>query len=116
MQVASNYIVVEGILVMTPPINNPFIRQGGNSEIITLPANGATWRIQAEQAAGYPWGLLATATVEGYGVNAAGDFSKGFVNQFPPDDQSPFIDIDRQGVCHLFTQKRQSGSWYIDRF
>jgi len=90
MQVASNYIVVEGILVMTPPINNPFIRQGGNSEIIT--------------------------TVEGYGVNAAGDFSKGFVNQFPPDDQSPFIDIDRQGVCHLFTQKRQSGSWYIDRF
>jgi len=94
MQVASNYIVVEDILVMTPPINNPFILQGGNSEIITVPANGATWRLEADQPAGYPWGLVASATVEGCGVNAAGDFSKGFVNQFPPDDQSPFIDID----------------------
>ncbi len=94
MVVASNYIVVEDIIVMTPPVNNPFILQAGNNEIITVPANGATWRIEAEQAAGYPWGNVASATVEGCGINSAGNFSMGFVNQFPPDDQSPIIDID----------------------
>lgn len=94
MLAPSNYIVVEDIVVMTPPVNNPFTLQGNTSETITVPANGATWRLEAEQAAGYPWGRVASATVEGCGANANGDFSLGFVNQFPPDDQSPIIDID----------------------
>ncbi len=94
MQVPSNYIVVEDIIVMTPPISNPFTLQGGNQEVITFPSNGATWRLEAEQPVGYPWGTVASATVEGCGTNATGDFSIGFVNQFPPDDQSPVIDID----------------------
>lgn len=96
MAVPSNYIVVEDILVMTPPINNPFSLLAGNSEIITVPANGATWRLEAEQPVGYPWGQVASATVEGCGLNAAGKFSLGFVNLFPQDDQAPIIDIDCQ--------------------
>lgn len=94
MLVASNYIVVEDIIVMAPPVNNPFILQGGNSEIITVPANGATWRLEAEQPLGYPWGAVASATVEGCGTNNNGAFSTGFVNQFPPDDEAPYVDID----------------------
>ena len=96
MSVPSNYIVVEDIVVMTPPVNNPFTLLGGTSQIITLPANGATWRLEAEQPAGYPWGDVASATVEGCGTNANGTFSLGFVNQFPQDDQSPVLDIDCQ--------------------
>lgn len=94
MAIPSNYIVVEDIVVMAPPINNPFTLMSQESEVITLPANGATWRLEAEQAPGYPWGTVASAAVEGCGTNASGDFSRGFVNQFPQDDQSPIVDID----------------------
>lgn len=94
MQIASNYIVVEDIVVMAPPANNPFILASGNTEIITVPANGSTWRLEADQASGYPWGEVASATVEGCGTNANGEFSLGFVNQFPADDQSPVVDVD----------------------
>jgi hypothetical protein len=91
---SSNYIVIEDIIVMTPPVNNPFTLSSQMSEVITVPANGATWRLEAEQPDGYPWGLVASAVVEGCGVNGAGGISTGFVNQFPMDDQSPVIDID----------------------
>ncbi|MFN0034715.1 MAG: SdrD B-like domain-containing protein [Saprospiraceae bacterium] len=94
MLTPANYIVVEDIVVMTPPISNPFTLASNSSEVITVPANGATWRLEAQQPVGYPWGTVASATVEGCGANPAGQFSTGFVNQFPPDDQAPFVDID----------------------
>lgn len=94
MLVPSNYIVVEDIVVMAPPVNNPFTLQGGNTEVISVPANGATWRLEAEQPVGYPWGQVASAAVEGCGTNANGDFSRGFITKFSPDDQSPTIDIN----------------------
>lgn len=96
MLAPSNYIVVEDIVVMAPPVHNPFTLQSGSAEVITVPANGATWRLEAEQPSGYPWGTKASAMVEGCGTDSNGDFSKGFVKQFPPDDASPFIDIDCQ--------------------
>ncbi|HAD14929.1 MAG TPA: hypothetical protein DCF33_21080 [Saprospirales bacterium] len=94
MQLPSNYIVVEDIVVMTPPINNPFTLTAGGMEVITVPANGATWRLEAEQAPGYPWGKMASASVEGCGTNSNGGVSLGFVTKFSPDDESPIIDID----------------------
>jgi len=109
MLTPSNYIVVEDILVMTPPINNPFTLQGGNSEIITVPANGATWRLEAEQPEGYPWGQVASATVEGCGTNANGTFSTGFVNRFPQDDQAPIVDIDCQENVGSFDPNDKQG-------
>ncbi|MDO8971407.1 MAG: hypothetical protein Q7U74_12010, partial [Saprospiraceae bacterium] len=109
MAVPSNYIVVEDILVMTPPVNNPFTLLGGTTQIITVPANGATWRLEAEQPAGYPWGNVASATVEGCGTNANGTFSLGFVNQFPQDDQSPVLDIDCQENVGSFDPNDKQG-------
>jgi hypothetical protein len=94
MQSPSNYIVVEDIVVMMPTVSNPFTLQAGGMEVITVPANGATWRLEAEQAPGYPWGTVASATVEGCGTNSAGGVSLGLVNQFPQDDESPLVDID----------------------
>ncbi|MCC7466785.1 MAG: T9SS type A sorting domain-containing protein [Saprospiraceae bacterium] len=94
MQSASSYIVVEDIVVMMPTISNPFTLQAGGMEVITVPANGATWRLEAEQAPGYPWGTVASATVEGCGANNAGGVSLGMVNKFPQDDASPVVDID----------------------
>lgn len=109
MATPSNYIVVEDILVMTPPVNNPFTLLAGNSEIITVPANGATWRLEAEQPVGYPWGQVASATVEGCGLNSAGKFSLGFVNLFPQDDQAPIIDIDCQENSGSFDPNDKQG-------
>jgi len=109
MAVPSNYIVVEDIVVMTPSLNNPFTLQAGGSEVITVPANGATWRLEAEQPVGYPWGQVASATVKGCGINTAGGFSKGFVNQFPLDDQSPFVDIDCREITGSFDPNDKQG-------
>jgi Secretion system C-terminal sorting domain len=94
MVAPSNYIVIEDIVVMMPPMQNPFTLAGGASEVITLPANGTTKRMEVEQPAGHPWSDKASATVEGCGTNAGGGFSTGMVNLFPQSDQSPIVDID----------------------
>lgn len=94
MIIPSSYIVIEDIVVMIPPIHNPFTLAAGESEVITIPANGTTVRLEVDQAPGHPWSEKASATIEGCGTNASGSFSLGLVNNFPLDDQSPFSDID----------------------
>ena len=90
----SNYIVIEDIVVMIPPVQNPFTLLGGASTTITKPANGATVRLEVEQPADHPWSTRASATVEGCGLNSNGSFSLGMVNLFPTFDQTPFLDVD----------------------
>ncbi|MBL7825062.1 MAG: T9SS type A sorting domain-containing protein [Saprospiraceae bacterium] len=94
MTQASNYIVVEDIVVMTPPVQNPFTLASNEQMIITVPATGATVRLEVEQPEGHPWSDKASATVEGCGTNPSGGFSLGMVNQFPIYDQAPYTDTD----------------------
>ncbi len=94
MMAPSNYIVIEDIVVMMPPVLNPFTLASGASEMITVPANGTTIRLEVNQPAGHPWSNKASATVEGCGSNASGGFSLGMVNLFPQSDQAPIVDID----------------------
>ena len=96
MLVPSSYIVIEDIVVMAPPINNPFTLPAGGSEVITVPANGTTVRLEVNQPAGHPWSDKASATVEGCGSNAGGSHSTGMVNLFPLNDKAPTVDIDCQ--------------------
>lgn len=90
----SNYIVIEDIVVMIPPVQNPFTLLSGASTTITKPANGSTVRLEVEQPADHPWSTRASATVEGCGLNSNGTISLGMVNLFPMFDQTPFVDVD----------------------
>lgn len=61
------------------------------------PANGKTYRIEAEQENGYPLiPSMPSAWVEACGTNSQGGFSTGFVAQFGNNGAEPFLAID----CH----------------
>lgn len=61
------------------------------------PANGKTYRIEAEQENGYPLiPSMPSAWVEACGTNSQGGFSTGFVAQFGNNSAEPFLAID----CH----------------
>lgn len=87
------YIVIE---------DNIIFRQGnfqlnpGDSLVLYVPANGSTWRIEADQEPFAPGSPAPSATVEGCGANTQGAFSIGFVSQFGENDGDPYLSIDCQ--------------------
>lgn len=95
MLTTTEYIVIEDG-VMFPPSSNELQLDAGQSMPINLPANGATYLLQVNQVAGHPGNSNPTLAVEACGINFAGIFTTGFINQFPFDDEDDFIDID----CH----------------
>lgn len=88
------YIVIEDIVVMIPPVQNPIWLAAGESEVITIPSNGTTVRLEVKQPTGHPWADKASATVEGCGTLPGGGFSTGMVNLFALSDETPIFDID----------------------
>lgn len=86
---ALEYIVIEdGIMTyqgMAPPLG------AGESMTVSVPANGSTWRMEARQEPLAPVQSEPVLSVEG--CTTTGSFSTGFVNQFPVNDESPFVDI-----------------------
>lgn len=92
MTQALEYVIIEdAVMLMQAPPPSIILEQ---SEIYSfkVPANGATWRVEVEQAAFHPGNSMPSISVEGCTSNA--QFSLGFVNQFPVDDDDPWIDID----------------------
>lgn len=67
---------------------------------INLPADGATWRVEATQVAHHPVPENPSATLEGCSVN--GFFDTGFALQLPGYDPSDAVDNECQEVI---------GSW-----
>lgn len=84
-----NYIVVEDVIMM---------RQGtiqlpaGGSENIKLPANGATYFIQANQVPDYPWQATTAVVSEGCSTDQS-KITTGVVAQFPLENTTPHIDV-----------------------
>ncbi len=93
MPEARQYVVVEDVIMY---MMAPFSLGSGQSLQVTAPANGATYRLEAEQVAGYPWLSVTAAAVEGCGENAQGGASQGMVTLFSPLEAGPFIAIDCQ--------------------
>ena len=86
-----NYIVVEDVVMsMTQPVQIP----SGNFEIVEIPANGSTWRLEIPQEPGHPYLSIPSAAIEGC-VNYG---SMGFITQFSTPDVEPFVAIDCQEV------------------
>lgn len=89
-----NYVVVEDIVVQMT--GGPIQLDNGESEVITVPANGATWRLELEQPENHPWAEFASAMIEGCGSSGSGTVTLGIIPQFQPNDEAPFTDIDCQ--------------------
>ena len=84
------YIVIEDGLMnragSAPPL-------APNQEmILRVPANGATWRVEAEQEPYAPNQSQPMLSVEG--CTTTGAFSTGFVSQFPANDYDEWVDIE----------------------
>lgn len=89
-----NYIVIEDIMVQ---MTGGSLQLGsGESQTVTIPANGSTWRLELDQAPNHPFGTLVSETIEGCGENGGGAFSLGFVTQFPENERGGHQDEDCQ--------------------
>lgn len=86
------YIVVEDNVLLMP--GGAFQLDAHETKSVSLEATGAFLRLQADQAPGFPAYVQPSAWVEGCaGNNPAGNFSMGYVNQYPFNDDDPWLDV-----------------------
>ncbi len=96
-QVLESIIIEDDIMFFDSP--KPFKLGSGGSWDLKLPANGSTWRIEAQQApevAEWRSERIVTATVEGCGTS--GSFSTGYINQFQRYDGGFFHEMECREV------------------
>lgn len=86
------YIVIEDQVVLR---QGTFNLQPNETEQISLPATGATVRLEAQQEPFHPGSSMPGVTIEGCGLQP-GSFSLGYVTQYWEDDGDPFVSIDCQ--------------------
>ncbi|MBK8562763.1 MAG: hypothetical protein IPN76_05320 [Saprospiraceae bacterium] len=98
------YIIIEDQIVL---LSEEFQLLPGQSTTVTLPANGSTLRLEAQQAAGHPSGFASTgATIEGCG----GWMSLGLFTQWAfDDDPDPFTDLDCQANIGSYDPNDKQG-------
>ncbi|MEL6356411.1 MAG: T9SS type A sorting domain-containing protein, partial [Bacteroidota bacterium] len=97
------YIVIEDQVMVIPPTPFDPLDASQGFEAVTLPANGSTYRMIAQQVPGHPGNQFPTAFVEGCGENENGNFTTGQVAQFADNDGDLNIDILTQEVLVLNT-------------
>lgn len=82
------FIIVEDVIMY---LQDDFELPAAGEEIVLhMPANGATWRLEAEQEPGHPYEGSVAVAVEGCG----GFNEPGLVNLFPLENPNPFIAVD----------------------
>ncbi len=125
-----SYLVIEDAVMYRP--GEILALAPGESMVVTLPANGSTWRLEVEQERFHPSATVPVAWIEGCGDNMTGTFSRGFVNQrFLADsdlyldtdctqNQAPFDPNDKQGFPLGHSQehfvKKENQIEYLVRF
>jgi len=87
-----NFIIADDHVIM---LNQPLPTvQPGNIHNVTVPANGTTWRLIADQEPNAPGNEMPSVGVEGCGPGVPNPW--GFLLQFANRDGNPFADQD----CH----------------
>jgi hypothetical protein len=97
---ALGYVIAEDVVMLTQPGDEAYRFQldaGQDSLVWSHPANGSTFRIIAEQSAGYPGTSYPTAAIEGcLSDTSTSEVSLGFYTMYPEDDADAFIETDCQ--------------------
>ncbi len=90
MSAPLDYIVVEDVLMFSTGSFN--LGAGQSMQLSPIPANGATWRLEAEQVPAHPYPGSVAVALEGCdGINEL-----GLINLFPMENPNPFIAVDCQ--------------------
>ncbi len=93
----TSIVIEDAVMMLTSPSVNSL--NVDESQVISFPANGSTFRMEIEQVPNHPFGGKVIAVIEGCGENTNGEFSTGFINQFSLEDNNPFTAIDcRQNI------------------
>ncbi len=98
-----DFIVIEDVIMYR---QGKFQLNAGDSMSMKMPANGATWRLEAVQIPGDPEGDHPTATLEGCG----GLNIPGLVNAFPLNEAPAFSDIECKEVVGSFDPNEKSAT------
>ncbi len=85
------YVIIEDAVMLTMPPGTP-LAAGEERLVFSAPANGSTWRIEAEQEPFHPGFSKPSLTVEGCADGQT--FSLGYVNQYEADDADEWKDIE----------------------
>ncbi|MBK8563320.1 MAG: T9SS type A sorting domain-containing protein [Saprospiraceae bacterium] len=88
MSTPLGFIVVEDQILQ---MQGEFLLELFEDTLITLPSNGATYRLEAQQSPGHPGRSRPSVSVEGCGGTP---FSTGFVVDYPLNDADLFMDTD----------------------
>ncbi|MCC6724642.1 MAG: DUF11 domain-containing protein [Saprospiraceae bacterium] len=99
-----DYIIIEDEIVL---LSQDFQLAPGESTTVTVPSNGSTLHLEAQQSPGHPSGFASTgATIEGCG----GWMSLGLFTQWSfDDDPDPFTDVDCQANVSSFDPNDKQG-------
>jgi len=89
---ALEYVIIEDAVMFMHAPPPAIILPPGELHQFKVPANGATWRVEVEQEPFHPGQSEPSQVLEG--CANGGSFSIGFVNQYPLDDNDPWVDID----------------------
>lgn len=85
-----DFIVVDDHVITR---QGTFNLPAGGEHPESVPADGSTWRLTAEQEPGFPFGIqMPSIAIEGCNP-AGGPFSMGMLNMFPNFSGDPFHDI-----------------------
>lgn len=99
---ALEFIVVEDVLMLQSgqfSLNN-----GDELALAPISGNGATYRLQAQQEPGHPYGGMPAVAVEG-----CGGLTPGMVTLFAINDPNPFIAVDcRENVFSYDPNDKQA--------
>lgn len=88
-----DFVIIEDNIIF---LHGSFQLNANDSLVVKVPANGSTWRIEAEQEPFSPGDPMPSSVVEACGANSQGQFSIGFVSQFDENDGNPYVSTDCQ--------------------
>lgn len=91
MSVPLDYVVIEDAVMYEHPSPGVSLAPS-ESYHVKVPANGATWRLEVPQEPFHPGSSMPSLSVEG--CVTGNQFTTGFVNQFPQNDDDPWVDIE----------------------
>lgn len=101
------YVVIEDIMIQMT--GGSIQLNHGQSETITVPANGSSWRLEVDQASHHPGNQLVSASIEGCGTNGQGSVTLGIIPQFPTNNVGLFEEEDCQVNIGAFDPNDKQG-------
>lgn len=108
MTESASFIVIEdGVMFMNEPYE--FSLPSMETLTVSYEAGGSTWVMDVEQVNYHPGASMPLVGIEGCGTNMMGNFSTGFLTQFPEDDADEFVSVECREVIGAWDPNDKNG-------